>query len=1592
MFGDKSVEPRLRKAALSEFVAEIEMLETRDMKSAASVQVEIDTLKGQEVIDQKALEETEANIDAWNVQIDGWGAHVKSLNDFIVQIDQQVLDDGAKVGADQKTLGDAKAVMPGVIGKEQLADGPAIGQVNLLLYNVNLLETYGKALDSACALLGKKGGATASDCTVIQRVLDSSPVLAKTLPVNVLSKQIVAQSASDRLSGLDVSTQLGGAMTRLETVKGVIVSRENDIYAKLDANEQAIIDADGVSIVKTTGDIQTMATAIADGDKAITNQTTVVQMNVGLVASADSALATAAQSVTDAKAVLANAVGTTAKNAATAALTLAQRNYTVASTLDNRAKGYLRIEQGKLNSLVSGQAVRQKSLVTLNTLLVTENIGLTAHVKARQGLHDDTKFPLSQKAMVDMEAVVMVQANPVWVRDAAAYTVRVTAQGVVDAAQAVLDGDVVQQALDVKTASDARDDLSVTKGKIGEANDQLIAKIGEQQYWQGIVDGELSALNTLEEEETRLQQDEESQALAQSLGFSVARTLEAEANKIGYAKMFVSAENLPNQDTQVTVRFRNPGASTFIGMRMDRSGYGEIVSDAPIADGSILLTFRPSDAAGPAFTFYLEDGKTRQILQQVSGSYDRYGRSVSLDAQMPFEKNEQGMLAENPIVPDVQVQSIQGPNILLAVQSPHDQTNLYFPNVAGMLSHQQLNHVGGTTYMPAMLTFDGTQPTGDYDLNMGDGSSGLVDDVIHLHWDKGSKSLSLTNAKDQYTGDQSTPDGLKDFQAIMSLTTVVLGDQQINWIQKSRIYEQTAALPAPYNFSAINLTQRIYDAHPEYNPINWNASIDALWNQIGHGYTRGRAEQMFQSARVDYINQKAQQLNVYSDIMGNLMQQAVNALVQIRQGGNQTQLINGVQQAIDGYNNVNHIKAQNYTASQLAGLQELGISIPSSGMIMNAAHTLLDSKWKDMVGAIADVAAHQHYQDVQRANGLRQKANGEWVAVSQNTTVDTTNLNNDQLRLATKIARAMQSSTKLLALYSAAQKATIATGIGSVLTASASTDEIANAIRVMMNSPDVKTANVLDGMGGEKISADQDAAAKIVNPQSQRTLFANALQWYNSANNALGNTFMIRTDTFVGKIMAGAANKLWTDQSMEQKWETAFIIQRITDIPATKVIDIWTTGHSSKQVFSDALMALMHQAQYDNLFESPSTSGTATFIGAHPDIPLSSGKTYDGTSQVRIRFDIANAGKDLERVEIYDGTQPVGRTSASAFIDIPFYQSRANITLTVRAIFRDNTIIETTTDAFSIMPKSGAELLANALNLSTATDAKERDIENSIFAEIGNHTPFNAGDGTWYALIGSGAHDGPAFNALDINLTTNDLGKDVLAIADGTIGDIKLAYGTIIVDQPAIDLTPAWQSKYLHTPLFDTGRKADNGNIIYGFYKNANNDVETGLEIWVGKSVKAGDRIGIIGNKDTLSPHEHFEILLNNQSINIGQLAQKIWKIEIKGSDGGDASGDTVVDWHPELATATQSGFWGNKDTGLVFFRDQTITNDSDTDYWMAWEGSDMTKMQRVELLNIGTPQKPVMRWITSTPVEAGKDVWDTKTKKWFTRSESLLW
>ena len=305
--------------------------------------------------------------------------------------------------------------------------------------------------------------------------------------------------------------------------------------------------------------------------------------------------------------------------------------------------------------------------------------------------------------------------------------------------------------------------------------------------------------------------------------------------------------------------------------------------------------------------------------------------------------------------------------------------------------------------------------------------------------------------------------------------------------------------------------------------------------------------------------------------------------------------------------------------------------------------------------------------------------------------------------------------------------------------------------------------------------------------------------------------------------------------------------------------------------------------------------------------------------------------------------------------------------------------------------------------LSTNPDPVMAKKEDEILTQIVKNFPLE-NPVSRYQLLGSGYHDGNEYYSADINSLDGgdtDRGDSIYAVADGILrignytGNVQsdLNTGAVTIDHTAMinSQNIAWQSAYLHLPIFDTGRTeivdvSINGEIlkqerrIYEVHhqKTVNHVIQTSsyfIKIWDGKHIIAKDIIGFEGGRTKLNAdgtydeglenaHVHFFIKINGVSIDLRKTLYAAGMKVIKAYDGGaDNNAGTIED------NTTRVVEWNININAYANINEKIVLDRTDqkpltpkvltSEHWLAWEdGIEVQDMQRV--------------------------VWDTDKKAWY--------
>jgi len=507
--------------------------------------------------------------------------------------------------------------------------------------------------------------------------------------------------------------------------------------------------------------------------------------------------------------------------------------------------------------------------------------------------------------------------------------------------------------------------------------------------------------------------------------------------------------------TTVTPRVtRSAGALAGFMTSAESQTWMQEIADSVAANGRDIAKIR-SDVIAALMRSPLKDilNDTDALVRQIS--IETLASDISAILADPE------FAAETPITPALKIAKIQGPNILLTVASPHDESVVAFEG-EGLFAMQNLKHGGGTAMNVGRLTFNSIHETGDYPLHLYDRTGGQILDTVMLHWDQPSKTLSIIDVSDGYGEGFVGPLTQEQYELldkINNLETAFLDNAQINWIQQIRLYQITDSLPAPYDFyvdGGAELMEKIFASHPEYRPENWTAEIQQR-QQSRQDVQPGVVEQWFHEERLMYENEMRNALGSYEKAMSEMMQEAVNILLQIRTGGNQRLLVEEkLMPLLERWNNPQYRNDWQQYSLPIDKIEGIGIRLPDSGRIMLAAVQVFERAWEEMCQRNADIESIRASQEYWREQGLRMDAVGGWVAVGGDENAIPEEMSRREISLAAKVSSIMKQSTDPRII---AHRNTLSLDITSQLTQDATPEMVKSVTYVAMNYLDYKLGN-----------------------------------------------------------------------------------------------------------------------------------------------------------------------------------------------------------------------------------------------------------------------------------------------------------------------------------------------------------------------------------------------------------------------------------------------------------------------------------------------------------------------------------------------------
>ncbi len=462
----------------------------------------------------------------------------------------------------------------------------------------------------------------------------------------------------------------------------------------------------------------------------------------------------------------------------------------------------------------------------------------------------------------------------------------------------------------------------------------------------------------------------EAQAEAMSLRSSQEKVL---------APMSARYEPMQGVTGSGTLRLTTPFDHSFVDtpaglLRFDHIGGG---SDIIILKRNIAEWLRSQNGSQPevTFTVYADAEKTLPIYEMIFVSDGAGGVSLLSSHAHAISASELPAGVESAgIPPTFEVADISGPGIILAVDPGWVGTGtVQFHGLHdnGVFTGTTVTGKEGGGITPVSLSINGSNSTGDYSIML-TGPDGQVSARIRVHWDQATKQLSLLDGKTVWSPGEAD-------QEAMSLACAELhalkndpasGDRLLGSLQQAVLLDGLKDLPSAYASWLPGADAAYWKTHPD-----WTDDALRIKAQTGPGsFDPTQAFNALVKTRTDEMRLLRQAYGQYESAMGQLLQQGVSVLAQIRAGGDEFQLRRD-------YSLLVNQASGSLTMQQLSGI---GIHMPTGDQMLEAAKLVWANQWQEQLELKAgesQLAAQEALQSELAARGdFVQNSDGTWMA------------------------------------------------------------------------------------------------------------------------------------------------------------------------------------------------------------------------------------------------------------------------------------------------------------------------------------------------------------------------------------------------------------------------------------------------------------------------------------------------------------------------------------------------------------------------------------------------------------------------------------
>ncbi|MBT7338070.1 hypothetical protein HN801_05195 [Candidatus Peregrinibacteria bacterium] len=298
-----------------------------------------------------------------------------------------------------------------------------------------------------------------------------------------------------------------------------------------------------------------------------------------------------------------------------------------------------------------------------------------------------------------------------------------------------------------------------------------------------------------------------------------------ERDKIPYSALHVK----PSTDAGVfDVHYMSNRSSTYFEVFKQGTpgtSYTQLIEHpAGEMDGSTSFNMRRAQEGrghGDVRIVMYTDASKTERLDEFTGHFNSRGGLVSGETNAVWGELETGRIVENPIEPQMSIQKITGPNILVQYQTPHDGARLVLEG-GGHFATKTLTHEGGEDFESTMLTFNSSNREWNYRLQLFENRNNTVVAEYSFHWDPASKQLTLNGENTPIEVEADSEKEVKRevmqniFDTQTGITTIDVSYASLRQVQGTHMYEASSFFINPDD-AGTYINNSALKGHPDAN-------------------------------------------------------------------------------------------------------------------------------------------------------------------------------------------------------------------------------------------------------------------------------------------------------------------------------------------------------------------------------------------------------------------------------------------------------------------------------------------------------------------------------------------------------------------------------------------------------------------------------------------------------------------------------------------------------------------------------------------------------------------------------------------------------